>query len=188
MAEPGGSGSSSEDPGIVVPIPRELERTIEALPKAEQDQVREQVRETIRIAAFQGPFPPPEFVAEYERFCPGFLKMLMDRALEAQRTEQDIDRINASGPYTYAARGQWMGYSITVLCIIGSVACAYLDQGWAAAGLSLGAVSPIVGHFLKNPLSTIVSGRGQGSEAAKSPPPKPPNTASKPTRSKRNTR
>ena len=88
-------------PGLPSALPPDLKKTLERLPPEErasvQRQVIEYVQHTVTQVAFQGPYPPPDMVAEYERHHPGFLSELLTRTRDAQVHIHKMDERELSG-------------------------------------------------------------------------------------------
>ena len=73
----------------------------------------------------------------YERYHPGFLKELMDRSLDAQRHEQELDKLRVELPFKYASKGQTLGAIIVIAAIVGASVCAFYGSTSAAVALGL---------------------------------------------------
>ncbi|WP_336800351.1 hypothetical protein [Kaistia sp. MMO-174] len=147
------SETEGEPGGLTqIKLPDEIVATIDTLPKETRGPIRELV---VKVAQshFRGPFPPPDMLDDYERHQPGFLAALMQRAGEAQTHAQDMERLSIEGPLIYAKRGQIFGFLIVVVGAIGATVCATYGATGIGITLGLGAAAPIIGHFVKNPLS-----------------------------------
>lgn len=158
MAEDGDDRTAL--PGLPSALPPDLRKTLEKLPPEErasvQRQVIEYVQHTVTQVAFQGPYPPPDMVAEYERHHPGFLSELLARTRDAQVHIHRMDERELSGQFAYLNRGQFLGFLVALSGIGGAVACAYLGQPAIGVALGLAGLAPVIGHFLQNPFKGVL--------------------------------
>ena len=117
------------------------------------------IRVETRISAWQGPLPPPEAIAAYERFVPGAAKRLLDLAEEEARNRMAIERNEqesanianlheAENYHIRAKRGQMMACGLTFTALVIAAVCAYFHEtaiGCAVIGASvLGIVRAIM--------------------------------------------
>ncbi|MEA3174031.1 MAG: putative rane protein [Gammaproteobacteria bacterium] len=81
---------------------------------------------------WQGPFPPPEAVAEYERVLPGCFNRLITMAEQAQTA--NTRSVERAQEFTRRdiRRGHILGAITTALAMVGCVVCVWLKQPWVA--------------------------------------------------------
>lgn len=104
---------------------------------------------------FAGPIPPPEFLAEYDKICPGLgdrlVKMAEDeaahrRSIETKLTDAQVEDLRAGR--REARRGQICAL-ITVLAVVGgSVYIAAQGHEIAAGLLGIGGLGGVVATFI----------------------------------------
>jgi uncharacterized membrane protein len=141
--------NSSESPADVS-LPKEIDSIVSRMPPRDSGQVREYIQRTIRHS-FQGPFPPPHMLEDYERFHPGFLGELMARAKAAQDHQECMDRDVLLVQRRYMTRGQLIAAGIAILTLATAFFCI-TEKAYATAALfGIASLTPILGHFLKNP-------------------------------------
>lgn len=85
-----------------------------------------------QMQSWQGPFPPPEAIKQYELVLPGTFDRMLKMAEEAQQAQvattfraQEFARLDTR-------RGHWLGFAATVVAMLGAILCAYLRQPWVA--------------------------------------------------------
>lgn len=88
-----------------------------------------------QVQVWQGQFPPPEAIERYEAVRPG----TFDRLVTMAETQQQAVIESAAEARRYQRadnqRGQYLGFAVTVLAIVGAIICAYFGQAWIAAAL-----------------------------------------------------
>jgi uncharacterized membrane protein len=88
-----------------------------------------------QVQVWQGQFPPPEAIERYEAINPGTFDRLVTMA---ERQQQAVIESAAEARRFQRAdnqRGQYLGFIVTVLAILGAVICGYLGLPWIAAAL-----------------------------------------------------
>jgi uncharacterized membrane protein len=82
---------------------------------------------------WQGPYPPPDAIERYEAVLPGAFNRMIAMAEQLQAAQiEEARRVNE---YTQrdSRRGLWLGWSTTVLAMIGAIGCLYFNSPWVAA-------------------------------------------------------
>ena len=110
----------------------ELEMIIRDLPEGKQDQIKRSVSIIARQASmFQGPIPPPEYFAQYDKVLPGTAEriVVMAEKEQAHRHERDdiLDYLQV--------RGLWLGTFIIIL-LVGLAAFA-LYYGFSGPAITI---------------------------------------------------
>ncbi len=77
-----------------------------------------------QVQMWQGQFPPPEAVKEYEAVLPGSFDRMIRMAERLQ--DSQIDETKRAQDYTAVdtKRGHWLGFSATVAAVFGAVIIA----------------------------------------------------------------
>lgn len=94
-----------------------------------------QAQQTVQI--WQGQFPPPEAIERYERVQAGSFDRILTMAERLQAAQ--LEQAKRAHDYTQAdmRRGQWLGFSATVLSMIGAFACSVVGAEWGVSGAFL---------------------------------------------------
>ncbi len=134
-----------------------------------------------RSFRYEGSVPPPPWMEHYNRIVPGSAKQMMDDAHEqsAHRRRMEEKEIDAS--IGNARRGQWMGYSIGMIGILGGLGLAFFGISLGAGvGLALGGLAALAAVYVTgNWRAAKEFGQmPQGGQvpARQEPPQEPPNT------------
>lgn len=106
-----------------------------------------------QAVSYRGPVPPPEWMEHYERIVPGSAKQMMDDAHEQSAHRRQIETKEVDANIRNAGRGQWMGYSIGLIGVLGGLAMAFFDVslgggvGVALTGLAALAAVYVTGNW-----------------------------------------
>lgn len=80
---------------------------------------------------FQGPIPPPDLIAQYERVAPGFAERILAMAEREATARQENVRRNTEiadcdirEAHVETKRGQWMSFAITIAAFLTAAYCA----------------------------------------------------------------
>lgn len=76
-----------------------------------------------QVQLWQGQFPPPDAVKQYEQVLPGSFNRMIAMAERLQ--EAQIEEVRRAQDYTAndSRRGHWLGFSATFLAIVGAIGC-----------------------------------------------------------------
>jgi uncharacterized membrane protein len=89
----------------------------------------------VQLQLWQGQFPPPEAMERYEKILPGSF----DRMIKMAEKLQDAQITQTTNAQNYtridARRGHWLGFSTTVLALLGAIGCGITGAAWGALGL-----------------------------------------------------
>ena len=116
---------------------------------------------------FEGPIPQGDELARYEEVQPGaagrIIKMAEDRqemAREQMQHRQVLEKSVISANIRHESTGQWMGFVLYLLCILGSFyAGVFAKNNWAA-GILLGtSTSGVVAIFVTGKVTNSKRGR-----------------------------
>ena len=113
------------------------------------------MRQQIIAQSIEGPLPPPQMLAEYDRVHPGLAQIIVEsfqketehrHGLEKQAMA--IEQHVAENFVKERRRGQHYGLIIALLLVVGSVTLGWHGQGWAAAVMGGVGFASIVGAFV----------------------------------------
>lgn len=140
---------------------RSLSRTIEALRKIPKfkdlsdeelkgilDTLVIEERHEILSSHFSGPLPHPAAFAEYENVCPGAAKRILQMAEDNADHRHKINMMMAEADIKRSARGQILGFFLSLAFIIAALVCVWLKQPWPAGFLGVGGFSSIISLFV----------------------------------------
>jgi uncharacterized membrane protein len=122
-----------------------------------------------QVQLWQGPYPPPAAVREYEAILPGTFNRMVSMAEQAQAAQ--IATIRQAQNYTRrdARRGQLLGFAATLVAMGCAVWCVHAGAPWVA------------GLFLGVPVMAVVKSLIESAKKpAASPLPEPPQTPTSP--------
>ncbi len=103
--------------------------------------------------SYSGRVPPPEWMEYYERIVPGSAKQMMDDAHEESRHRRQMTTKEVDATILLAGRGQWMGFIIGMVGILGGFGLAFLGIslsggiGVALTGLAALAAVYVTGNW-----------------------------------------
>ncbi|MGE5559138.1 MAG: DUF2335 domain-containing protein [Bacillota bacterium] len=106
-------------------------------------------KKTILIGQrFEGPIPPPEFLAKYDDICPGFANRILTMAEKQSDHRQYIEKIIVKSDSRDSILGIICGYLIGTTAIVSGAIVIALGQPWSGAVLSVSGVAGLVGVFI----------------------------------------
>jgi uncharacterized membrane protein len=94
--------------------------------------------QTQQTVVWQGQYPPPDAIERYEKILPGSFDRMIRMAEQLQSAQ--IKEAESAQNYTQkdTKRGHWLGWSLSVIAIVGALGCLWLNYPWVApAFLSL---------------------------------------------------
>jgi len=107
----------------------------------------------VKAEMYKGPFPHPDHVGGYERYCSGFLNRSLTMAEKANDSNIENNRKIIEHQIEDARRGMRYGFAAFVVLVGASVICAVTGQEVIAGGfLGLGIVGVIGKFILGRPL------------------------------------
>jgi uncharacterized membrane protein len=85
--------------------------------------------------SWEGPFPPPEVLYEYEKILPGSFDRLLKMAERSQAGT--IEALGRAQEFTRhdIRRGHYLGWATAVIAILAAVYCAHIKQPWVASAI-----------------------------------------------------
>jgi uncharacterized membrane protein len=94
------------------------------------------------------PIAPPAWMREYNEIVPGSAKQMMDdlHAQSEHRRRMEEKEIDAA--IGNSKRGQWMGYSVAMIAVVGGLTLAYLGKDATYLWLSFGGVAALAAVFV----------------------------------------
>lgn len=106
-----------QDPELSGKIPPEL---VERL-----SQNKAIIAQFSRTEQFQGPFPHPQTLEQYNKVLPGAAERIFSLTENEQSHRHEIQKTAVAGSISRDRRGQWMGYTITIAVLAIAVFFAY---------------------------------------------------------------
>lgn len=99
----------------------------------------EQRQEMINVCAemFQGPLPPPNILAGYEKVVPGAAERIIAMSEKEQQHRHQIDRENTKAENRDSLLGIVFAFAIVIIFLFVAVAMAFLIPGTSGAVLSV---------------------------------------------------
>lgn len=114
-----------------------------------------------RTEQFQGPFPHPQILEQYNKVLPGAAERVFTLTENEQTHRHSIQNTAVTGAISRDRRGQWMGYTITLAVLAIAVFFAYKGNTAFAGTLITVDLVALAAIF--------VSGRG-GNSKGNTPP------------------
>lgn len=111
---------------------------------------------------FEGPFPHPQTLEQYNRVLPGAAERVFALTEREQTHRHDLQSTAIRGAISRDKRGQWMGYTITILVLLIAVYFAYRGNTAFAGTLITVDLVALAAIF--------VSGRSGSAKDNQSPP------------------
>jgi len=115
-----------------------VEQKGDASPAARSAEAEHTRRLMYASAFFKGPLPPPEILERYDRICPGFAQRILSMAEKEsehrRKMEQDVVAIQKDDLVSERRerrRGQWLGFILSVVAILGGVYAITVSPGIA---------------------------------------------------------
>lgn len=68
--------------------------------------------------SFSGPLPPPEVIRGYDQILPGGAERIFAMAEREQLFRHQLENTAVTGAILKDRRGQWMGFSITIIILL----------------------------------------------------------------------
>ncbi|MEK6750450.1 MAG: DUF2335 domain-containing protein [Pseudomonadota bacterium] len=113
----------------------------------------------IVATAFQGPYPPPHLLAEYDRICPGFSKDMLSMAQQDAAHIRELERKSLYYKQREVLLGQVFGFLIAVIVVISAAMLIY--SGHEATGVIFS------GTCLVTLVSLFIYGRSKSKNLSK---------------------
>lgn len=130
------------------PAPRTRQHRI---PSKILESLPEETRTAIvQAEAFVGPLPPPVLYRQYEETLQGSADRILRLTEREQNGRQKWEMKILESYALEMRRGQFLGFFLGALAIIGGVYCAQIDQPWVAAILVGTALTGILTAFINN--------------------------------------
>lgn len=123
-----------EDPEVVEPV---------------DSGATEAVREFYAAAySVHTPIPPPGWIREYNEIVPGSAKQMIEDMHAQSEHRRRMEEIEVNAAVDNSKRGQWMGFSITMVVVVGGLALAYLGKDATYLWLSFSGLAALAAVFV----------------------------------------
>jgi uncharacterized membrane protein len=121
--------------------------TVGELPKEVKDDLAQQI---IRAEAYsyEAPVPPPSMLRGYEDVVPGSAKQIMNDAHGQMVHRHGLENKQLDAAISNSKRGQWFGFIIAVLVIVGGVTLILADRSVEGLALILPGLAALAGTFV----------------------------------------
>ena len=126
----------------------DIDAFIQSLPEDKQDLATRIYIGVEESKFFHGPLPAPEDLKEYENILPGAAREILDMAKTQQSHRMGCEQRIIDHDIRIENRGQWMGFLLGGLCILGSFAAAYIGYAKLAYLLVAPALLGVIGVFV----------------------------------------
>ncbi len=109
----------------------------------------EAVREFYAAAySVHTPIPPPGWMREYDQIVPGSAKQMIEDMHAQSEHRRRMEAIEVNAAVDNARRGQWMGFGITMVAVVGGLALAYLGKDATYLWLSFTGLAALAAVFV----------------------------------------
>jgi uncharacterized membrane protein len=112
---------------------------------ADADSVQEFFAAAFRV---QTPIPPPAWMREYNEIVPGSARQMIDDMHEQSAHRRRMEEMEIRAGIANSRRGQWMGYSLTMVAVVGGLVLAYLGKDADYLWLSFGGLAALAAVFV----------------------------------------
>lgn len=102
----------------------------------------------IQHVSFQGPLPPPDALAGYERIQPGLADRIVRMAEEEQRQRHQLESEITKRSFDEARRGQNLGFAIGTVAIVAGALTAAAGASIPGSIIGGGGVIGLVAVFV----------------------------------------
>lgn len=148
-------------------------------PNSLQQNAQQSVQQVHSISStnltFQGPLPPPELLKQYDSFMPGAAERIMAMAesetrhrhsqeslainanIEAQRKQLEIAEQQSISTFKSDAKGQNLGFFVSILCVGGAIYLGVNGQPWLAGVLGGLPLAGIIRAFKDKPANNTAT-------------------------------
>ena len=97
---------------------------------------------------FAGPIPPPEVLAQYDKYVPGLSEKLINNFLEESNHRREMERDAAKNDIILSRRGQIFALIAVVICVIVGGLVAWHGQPLAGGTIATGTIVAVVTVFI----------------------------------------
>ncbi|QVI33958.1 DUF2335 domain-containing protein [Lacticaseibacillus chiayiensis] len=123
---------------------QEIRNTIKRIPKDRQ----KSLLRSITSSHYQGPIPPADMMAQYERILPGSADRILgmtEKKLDYQIRMQEKQLEKA---YQDSHLGLWFGFVIAIICIISGTLIALFTSTGVGVAVIFGSLATLAGIFV----------------------------------------
>lgn len=116
----------------------------------QQPKVREAMAQVIvQQSAYQGPVPPAEMYAAYEKADPGSGRLLIDMTSRAMTAQVEHNSRRLNGDFAEARLGQIFAFVIAMTAILCGAYVAIHGAKWPGTIIGVGGLAAIVYQFIQ---------------------------------------
>lgn len=107
----------------------------------------------IRAQHFQGPIPPPDTLAKYEKIIPGAAERILAMAEKQGNHRRNLEAKVIDKDSGRASRGQIFAFIITITIIVGGFVMVWQGKSLEGMASIIGAITALVGVFIYGKVS-----------------------------------
>ena len=104
--------------------------------------------EQVVMGRWSGPLPPPAALEQFERASPGAADRILSMAEREEEHRQSLERIMATSEIKTRNRGQFLGFFIATITLIGGIWLVYEGKDWPGLVAILTPLVGLVGIFV----------------------------------------
>ena len=102
----------------------------------------------MQAASFQGPVPPPEWLARYEEICPGFADRTLALVEKQSASRQANERLAIESNIRHEGQGQWMAFVLALVFFVMGGYSMYLHEIGIGVGVWAVNIVAILSMFI----------------------------------------
>ncbi len=139
---------NNELPSKELPVPSNLQKDLETIEHDEKK--RKKIIALFKLHQYHhsGPLPSPDFLKQYDLIIPGLAERIVKMAEDQQSHRQSLENRVISSQLNESKRGQFLGFTVAMLCIGASVALSLLGHEYVAGILGGTTVVGLVTVFV----------------------------------------
>jgi uncharacterized membrane protein len=100
------------------------------------------------MGRWSGPLPPPAALEQFERASPGAADRILKMAEKEEVHRQEMERIMVTSEVKSRNRGQFFGFAIAVIALLGGIWLVYSGKEWQGLVAILTPLIGLVGMFI----------------------------------------
>jgi uncharacterized membrane protein len=127
---------------------------------------------TSQTITYQGPFPHPDILRQFETVKSGTAERLIQMAEGEGRHRQEIEKMllgseirTRENQFKLASRGQIFSVAISLTAIVGGVIVGIWGQPWLGTALGGGGLATVILSAIRKPVNTAKHGETKPADA-----------------------
>ena len=110
-----------EDSKPIDVIPKELESLLSDIPENK----RRAIVKSLKFSLFSGPIPPPQLLEGYNKIVKDGPERIFIMAEKQSSHRMQLEDHTIKEQLKQSQRGQWFGFILALICILGTIFLAY---------------------------------------------------------------